>query len=125
MKNNETLTQMALDLLHNAVVKGSSINISDSLGFINTYDDASGQRDAYLSFFSYTSNGINLAEPVDGNFLSKEFFVRRKLSFVNNGDEGKQDAILLVLRGWKIKNAKEISINDNLLIIDNIQIRIN
>ena len=122
MKNNEKLTNLALDLLKDAVLNQSRINVTDSLGIINTYDDANSQRGAYLSFWGYTNQGINLEAPHD--YSKNSFFVRRRLTFTNKGDEGKEDAILLTIHGDYIANAKNIDIKNDCLIIDGLHISI-
>lgn len=121
MKNNPILTETVLSLLREAVIKQKRINVSNKHRIIDTYDDASGQRGAYLSFFSYTSNGINIEEPHE--HAPNIFFVRRKLTFTNPGDEGKEDAILLTIHGSNISKAENIEITDVGVIIDELEIK--
>lgn len=122
MKNNEILTNTVIEIFKDAVLNQHRVMVCSTNHIFNSYDDASGQRDAYLSFWGYTNQGINLDKPHCSE--PNSFFVRRKLSFCNTGDEGKEDAILLVIHGNNIKNAKEIIISSDSVIIDNIEISI-
>lgn len=122
MKNNEILTKTVLNLFKHAVENKLEVRVTDLAGIIDTYDDASGQRQAYLSYWGPTSKGVNTTEPNKFCVDSDCFYIRRKLSFINKGDYGKENAILLSIYGKNIARAKEISINGEVIIIDNIKI---
>lgn len=124
MKNNEILTKTVIDLFKYAVENKVEVRVTDLTGVIDTYDDASGQRRAYLSYWGPSSEGVNTTEPGKFCIDADCFYVRRKLSFVNKGDEGKEDAILFSIYGKNIAKAKEISINGEVIIIDNIKLHL-
>lgn len=88
-------------------------------GILRTYSDNSGQRSAYLTHHGYEVK----SEKRKGSFPS--YAVRRKLSFVNPIDVGKEDALLMVIDFDSIKTkAKIISISQGEIVIDNISISI-
>lgn len=94
------------------------VNVGD--GILRSYSDNSGQRSAYLTHHGYEVN----SEKRKGRVPS--YAVRRKLSFVNPIDVGKEDAVLMVISFDSIKTkAKIISISEREIKIDNISISIN
>lgn len=112
------LYDAVISLLDYIVTSQFEVIVSIGEDLLSTYDDLSGQRKAYLSFGGRTSEGIKLTEEGALNY----YYVRRKLSFTNKGDEGKEDAILLVISPEGIKKCKDIEITNNKLRLDNIVI---
>lgn len=86
------------ECLYKIVSQSISFHLENQI--IKTYDDSSGQRLCYLEHYGYGDQ-----MPDKFPYLFK---IKRKLAFINKGDEGKEGATLLVL---DITNASDISIS--------------
>lgn len=116
----ELKVECVKDILKELIHNKTSIRVTINGDLLSTYDDSSGQRGAYISYFSFHKNIINFTpDPVIG---PEPYFVRRKLSFTNEGDEGKEDSVLLSLRPSELIKCEVIEINKSSIVLDNITI---
>lgn len=88
------MKQYLLDWLHKAVADGVTLRIESDC--ICTYDDTTGQRECYLTYYGYGEENFER--------YPDTFKVKRRLPFANSGDIGKEDAILFILRVKEVKN---------------------
>lgn len=91
-----------ISILNDAVKRKLEIRLDVKKAY-STYNDTNGQRRSYLTFYTYSTTEIDIPEEhFEGNY-----HVKRKLSFTNNSDKGKDGAILGVLTiPKKIKDFK-------------------
>lgn len=97
----QKLRKLAINIIDVAIKAKRKIVVN--IENFSLSDDSSGQREYYLDFFSYGK----VDHKCYGTGLYK---IKRRLTFVNQGDEGKQDAVLGVLIIPDIKDIKDISV---------------
>lgn len=96
------MKEVLINWLNKVVKDNITINFGIS-GIIRTYDDSSGQRLAYLEHYGY-------GNPQPDKF--PEFYiVKRKLAFTNDGDIGKDGAVLFTLN-VKDLESKSITVSE-------------
>lgn len=105
------IRDLIIQILDDAVVKRHKVQIETTDDAFNMYCDTSGQRGVYLSFYDYKINCDKRPVMHDGTPMWHNLYIpRRKLSFTNEQDKGKENAILGVLRVPKEEELKFISI---------------
>lgn len=105
------IRDLIIQTLDDAVIKKYKVQIETTDNTFNMYCDTSGQREVYLSFYDYKINCDKRPLMHDGSPMWSNLYIpRRKLSFTNERDKGKEDAILGVLRVPKEEELKFASI---------------
>lgn len=90
-----TLQEIALELVKTHINQGCHITSK----LFSPYDDSTGQRGHYIIPY----------KPY-GRIVEHTYVMKRVLSFVNPGDEGKDKAVLCLLN---LNESKALSIHDN------------
>lgn len=87
------MKDMLIKMLQALVLQGIEFSIRSKDNVFYSYDDSTGQRSCKLYHFGYGK----LGDPVHAEKSPGKFKVVRKCSFINKGDEGKDDAVLMVI----------------------------
>lgn len=82
--------RLVASVFQNAAAEKMKIHVSTADNMLKFYDDTSGQRECYITPYGPGPDGVPDMWPL-------HFTIKRKLSFTNKGDEGKQGAVLAVL----------------------------
>lgn len=107
------MNDVIISILDEAVEKSRTVwfTIGDSI--FKVYCDTSGQRAAFLSHYIYEKDegGTDYTVKPEKYYHRGIYQLRRRLTFINKEDEGKQNAILGVLsiedKKFKIKSVTE------------------
>lgn len=92
--------------------------ISNKSEIYSTYHDASGQRQSYLTHYTYSIE----QELITPEHDHTTFVVRRHCTFINSGDENKENAVLGVLRLGSDIIDKDITISSNRITVKDLHI---
>ena len=103
------IQKLALELVAKNISKDSTLYFKED--FFRFYIDSSGQRGHYIIPYNQY-----------GSIIPNIYTIKRVLSFVNNGDEGKEGAVLGVLY---LDKCKAILIKENSIEFEQFTIHFN
>lgn len=108
MTKQEIVLSMLLKAIDNKII----FNLYTIDGLFKSYDDSTGQRECYVEHYGY-------GNPDSKNYPTT-FKIMRHCSFINDGDKGKEGAVIGILLLGEIEN-KKIELKDNSITIGSIR----
>lgn len=84
------MRELILQAFQKAVANKIIVWVSTNDEFLKFYDDTTGQRQCYLEYYGP-------GERKEPSLWPDVFKLKRHLTFINNGDEGKEGAVLAVI----------------------------